>query len=250
MSRGLYTLTSGMITQQRKIDITSNNLANINTAGYKKEQAVTTNFGSLLLSKVNQNGIKQTTEQLGQVSLIRIAEDNNTIHSQGALDQTDGAFDFAILGSGFFGINNNGNVQYTRNGSFDLDNEGYLVLGDKGRVQGEYGDIFIGTDKYNCTEDGGIYVEGELIDKIAIYDFETYDVIDKISEGMYGATVQAQLMEYPVVKKGMIERSNVNMADEMVEVMSSQRALQNASQAIKMYDQIMELAATRIGSLN
>ena len=60
MSRGLYTLTSGMLTQQKKIEISSNNIANINTAGYKKEQAVTTNFGSLLINKLQQNGVYET----------------------------------------------------------------------------------------------------------------------------------------------------------------------------------------------
>lgn len=101
MSRGLYTLTSGMLTQQKKIEISSNNIANINTTGYKKEQAVTTNFGSLLINKLQQNGIYESSSPLGQVSLIRIIEDNNTIHSQGTLDETNGAFDFAIIGAGF-----------------------------------------------------------------------------------------------------------------------------------------------------
>lgn len=250
MSRGLYTLTSGMLTQQKKIEINSNNLANMNTAGYKKEQAVTTNFGSLLINKLQQNGIYKQATPIGEVSLIRITEDNNTIHSQGALEETEGTFDFALVGSGFFAVNNNGNTLYTRNGSFDLDNEGYLVLNNKGRVQGEYGDIYIGTDKYDCLEDGSIYVDGELIDRINVYDFEDYNAIDKADEGMYSSTIQPQLVENPTIKKGWIERSNVNMTDEMVEVMSSQRALQTGSQAIKMYDQIMELAANQIGRMN
>ena len=250
MSRGLYTLTSGMLTQQRKIEISSNNIANINTTGYKKEQAVTSNFGSLLINKLQQNGIYETAVPLSEVSLIRITEDNNTIHSQGTLDETNGAFDFAIIGGGFFSINDNGNILYTRNGSFNLDDDGYLIFGDKGRVQGEYGDIFIGTDKYECLEDGSIYVDGELIDRISIFDFEDYAALDKISEGMYGSAAEPYLVEMPTIKKGTLERSNVNLTQEMSDVLSSQRALQSSSQALKMYDLIMEIEANQIGRIN
>lgn len=250
MSRGLYTLTSGMLAQQRKIEISSNNIANINTVGYKREQAVTNNFGSLLIHKLRQNGIYETATPLGEVSLIRITEDNNTIHSQGMLDETGGAFDFALIGEGFFGINNEGNILYGRNGSFNLDDDGYLIFSDKGRVQGEYGDIFIGTDKYECAEDGSIYVDGELIDKIAVYNFDNYANLDKFSEGLYTSTDEAILMEEAVIKKGWIERSNVDLTQEMSDVIASQRALQSNSQALKMYDLIMEIEANQIGRIN
>ncbi len=250
MSRGLYTLTSGMLTQQKKIEISSNNIANINTTGYKKEQAVTTNFGSLLINKLRQNGIYESSAPLGQVSLIRITEDNNTIHSQGTLDETNGAFDFAIIGAGFFAVNNNGTNLYTRNGSFNLDEDGYLIFSDKGRVQGEFGDIFIGTDKYDFSEDGSIYIDGELIDRISIYDFEDYNTLDKASEGMYGANAEPYIVEMLQLKKGILERSNVNLTQEMADVLSSQRALQSNSQALKMYDLVMESAANQIGRIN
>lgn len=248
MSRGLFTLTSGMITQQRKIDIISNNISNVNTAGYKKEQAVTTNFGEMLISRVNQNGIHQTSDEIGDVSLIRIPLDNNTIHSQGSLDETNGVFDFAVVGSGFFAIRDNDEIYYTRNGSFNLDEEGYLVAENNRRVQGEYGDIYLGTDKVNCTDDGSIYIDGEIIDKIGIFDFNTYDDIEKVSEGIYSSEQQPELLENTVIKNGWIERSNVNMTEEMLEMISSQRALQTNSQAIKMYDQIMDLAVNSIGA--
>lgn len=101
MSRGFYTLASGMITQQRKIDVSSNNVANLNTAGYKKEQAITSNFGSLLINKYKQNGINEEAEPINNVSLIRAVTENNTIHSQGVLEETGNITDFAIVGPGF-----------------------------------------------------------------------------------------------------------------------------------------------------
>ena len=77
---------------------------------------------------------------------------NNTIHSQGAFDETGKDTDFAIVGPGFFAVDNNGIILYTRNGSFNIDEEGYLFLKGAGRVQGEFGDIYIGTDKFEFRE--------------------------------------------------------------------------------------------------
>ena len=249
MSRGLFTLTSGMLTQQYKVNIYSNNLANMNTAGYKREQPVTSTFGELYLSRLRQDGIVENAVGIGPTNLIRITEDNNTIHSQGVFDETNGAFDFAIVGAGFFAVDNGNNTLYTRNGSFMLDQEGYLIFSNKGRVQGENGDIYIGTDKYTFTEDGNIYVDGEQIDRLLIYDFDDYNNIDKADEGMYTANVQANIVENPTILKGSIERSNVDLTEEMTQIMASQRALQNNGQALKIYDLVMDMASNQIGKV-
>ncbi len=247
MSRGFYTLTSSMLTQQRKLEITSNNIANINTAGYKKEQAVTSTFGELYLNRLRQDGIYQSATPLNETSLIRIVEDNNTIHSQGELDFTEGTFDFAIIGEGFFQVQNNGETFYTRDGSFNLDEEGFLVSGNKGRVQGGFGDVYIGTDKFEFNNNGDIYVDGELIDTLAVYTFEDYNVLDKIAEGMFSAEGEPTLIDFPDIEKGVLERSNVNMTQEMSDIIDTQRTLQTSAQALKMYDTIMDNAVNQIG---
>lgn len=249
MSRGFYTLASGMLTQQRKIDISSNNIANLNTAGYKREQAVTTNFGNLLINKYKQNGINEETTPLTDVSLIRTMEENNTIHSQGTLEETGRDTDFAIMGEGFFAVDNNGQILYTRNGSFNIDEEGYLILEGAGRVQGEFGDIYIGTDKFGFKEDGTITVEDEDIDKIAVYDFVDYNNLNKFREGMFVSDVEPNLMDYPKIANKTVERSNVNVTEELTGILSSQRALQTAAQALKIYDMINDKAVNEIGKI-
>lgn len=247
--RGFYSLTSGMLTQQRKIDISSNNIANINTAGYKKEQAVTTNFGNLLINKYKQNGVNEENAYIGEVSLIRTMEENNTIHSQGAFDETGKDTDFAIVGPGFFAVDNNGIILYTRNGSFNIDEEGYLFLKGAGRVQGEFGDIYIGTDKFEFREDGNLIVEDEEVDKIAIYDFADYNTLQKFAEGLFIADIEPDLVDYPKVINKTIERSNVNITEELTGILSSQRALQTAAQALKIYDMINDKAVNEIGKI-
>lgn len=249
MSRGFYTLTSGMLTQQRKIDISGNNIANMNTAGYKKEQAITSNFGSLLISKYKQNGIHEESEPLNNISQIRTVVENNTIHSQGTLEETGNMTDFAIMGAGFFSIDNQGQILYTRNGSFNIDEEGYLVLKDAGRVQGEFGDIYIGSDKFEFAEDGSIIVDDEVVDNIAVYDFIDYNNLNKYGEGMFISNVEPDLVDYPIIKNQIIERSNVNVTEELTGIMSSQRALQTAAQALKIYDMINDKAVNEIGKI-
>jgi len=250
MSRGFYALTSGMLTQQKKIDITSNNISNMNTAGYKKEQAVTTNFGNLFINKYKQNGTYEEATPINNVSIIRTMEENNTIHSQGSLEETGSDTDFAIIGAGFFSVNDNGNKVYTRNGSFNVDQEGYLTLEHVGRVQGEYGDVYVGTDKFNFVEDGSIVVGDEVVDKIAIYDFVDYNNLNKIGQGMFTSGENPNVVENPKIANKTIERSNVNVTEEMTNIISSQRALQTASQALKLYDLIQEKAVSEIGKIN
>lgn len=249
MSRGFYALTSGMITQQRKIDLSSNNLANINTAGYKKEQAVTSNFGSLLINKYKQNGINEDVTPINNVSIIRTTMENNTIHSQGAMEETGNITDFAIMGAGFFAVDKGGQMLYTRNGSFNIDEEGYLALKDIGRVQGEFGDIYIGGDKFDFVADGSIIVEGEAADKIAVYDFLDYNSLNKFGEGMFFSGEEPELVDYPKIANKTIERSNVDITEELTNMLSSQRALQTAAQAFKIYDMINDKAVNEIGKI-
>jgi flagellar basal-body rod protein FlgG len=249
MSRGFYALTSGMLTQQRKIDISSNNISNLNTAGYKKEQSVTTNFGSLLINKYKQNGINEESVPLDNVSVIRTMAENNTIHSQGTLEQTDRNTDFAIMGAGFFSVDNGGEILYTRNGSFNIDNEGYLVLVGSGRVQGEYGEIYVGSDEFQFNN-GKIIVDGEEVDSLAVYDFLDYNNLNKTGEGLYTSAEDPELVENPEVVNSTIERSNVDVTKEMTDIMASQRSLQTAAQAFKIYDMIQDKAVNEIGKIN
>ncbi len=249
MSRGFYTLASGMLTQQRKIDISSNNIANMNTPGYKKEQTVTTTFGELFINKYKQNGVYNEATPINNVSLIRTVLENNTFHSQGTLEETGRALDFAIMGPGFFSVDVDNQIMYTRNGSFNIDDEGYLILEGSGRVQGEFGEIYLGTDKFGFSQDGTITVDDEAVDRIAVYDFADYNTLNKYGPGMYISDTEPDLMDYPQVVNQTIERSNVNMTEEFTEILASQRSLQTASQAFKIYDMINEKAVTEIGKV-
>ena len=248
MFRGFYQLTSGMLSQGRRLDVIANNMTNVSTAGYKADRYTdSTAFREVMLSRVG-NKDKVNTEEIGPYAYILAPDQLYTDYTQGSLEETELPLDFAIEGDGFFAIEWNGQVAYTRAGSFNLDDEGYLALPSVGRVIGKNGQIRIGTDKIDIDSYGRIRSEDGRTNygQIAVVDFNNYDNLEKGGNGVFYTNEQATATNGQMLWK-YLERSNVNAVQEMVNMMSSQRALQSASQVLKMYDQIMGKAVTEIG---
>ena len=146
MYKGFYDLTSAMLTQTRNLDVVGNNMSNTATTGYKADRYADTTFDEVMRSRV---GNKQKAPQaLGTTtSYITAVDEVYTDHSQGGLEPTGLPFDFAIEGEGYFAVQSAAGRVYTRNGSFMLDNQGYLYLAGQGRVLGQNGQpIYLGTD--------------------------------------------------------------------------------------------------------
>lgn len=251
MFKGFYNLTSGMLTQQRNLDVVANNLTNMSTSGYKSETYTSSTFDEVMYSCVG-NKTKGDYEELGTVSYIRATDEIYTDFAQGSLEQTDLPLDFAIQGDGFFAIRSaDGDVAYTRMGNFSLDNDGYLALADYGRVLDNNGDtIRLNTDKVVSDAQGYIYAEdgGWVLGQVGVYSFEDNAQLERNAQGFFtgdGAQANARVVVY----SGYTERSNVSMVDQMTEMMNAQRALQSAAQLTKMYDDLMTKAATEVGRL-
>jgi len=243
MVRGFYALGSGMLTQNRVLGAISNNIANIDTNGYKKSTVTTSTFGAMVVNRVDA----QKTA-LGGVTMSNIMNTNTTIHSEGTLKSTDRALDFAISGQGFYGVQSNSGTVYTRNGSFNLDDQGYLCVKDVGRVLGQNGPIYLGTDAITVDGQGNITAGGKVAGKLAVYDFANYDNLSKVGEGTYSGT-NATLTANPQIMWKTLEGSNVDTAEEMTNAIAAQRNLQNCSQALKMYDTVLAKAVTDIGKV-
>jgi flagellar basal-body rod protein FlgG len=180
--------------------------------------------------------------------MANIVYTNTTIHSEGTLKSTDRTLDFAISGSGFFAVQSANGIIYTRNGSFNLDDQGYLVIKGLGRVMGQNGPIQLGTDAITADGQGNIAVNGNNINKIAVYDFADYKSLSAIGNGTYSGT-NAVLAANPAVNWKTLEGSNVNSAEEMTNAIAAQRNLQTCSEALKMYDKILEEASTEVGKV-
>lgn len=195
MFQGYYDLASNMITQNRNMNVISNNMANVSTPGYKSDKLIESTFREEMIYRYDQQG----KTAVGTVSRMNIADERVTNYAEGGLRETGMALDVGLTGNGFFAIqtNNNGTV-YTRNGSFNLDDELYLVLPGVGRVLGEDGaPIQLTTDKVGIDTQGNITTEDgyQTFGRIRVVDFENYDQLTKITSGVFVAAGEPQNAE-------------------------------------------------------
>ena len=265
MFQGFYNLASGMLYQNRNLNVISNNMVNVSTPGYKSHKLVSTTVKDEMLYR-NGNRNKSNPVEIGSVSMIRSARTTKTYYDQGAVEETGGNLDFALTKPGFFTIeDSNGNRIYTRNGSFGLDDEGYLSLSSLGRVLGDDGNpIELSSDHITVDQLGNIYeeplkglgtdedgtnsdnTEPRFLGKIGVVDFADYTQLVKGDNGTFTTTAEAAAANGGIQWK-TIERSNSDPIEEMTSMMSSQRASQSAAQVLKMYDQLMGRIVSDIG---
>lgn len=248
MLRGLYTAYTGMLNQQQRLEVSTNNLANASTVGFKKEGATSQSFDECLAIKINDSTENYRHRHIGNMSLgVKIGE-TYTNYTQGSFRETGESFDLAIAGDGFFNIaytNKNGveSTLYTRDGSFSLTQDGHLVTKDGDFVLGESGEpIVLPTDaKITIDSLGNIYDGNEFLDRIKITDFEDYNYIDKFGENMY--TIVDGAVEKEAVgqiNQGYLEMSNVQVVEEMVNMITIQRAYEAAQKVETSMDGILE----------
>ncbi|MGO5053723.1 flagellar hook-basal body protein [Lachnospiraceae bacterium LCP25S3_G4] len=249
MFRGFYNLTSEVICQNRNLNVISNNMTNVSTPGYKSDTFTASTFKEELLYR-RGNGTNRNATQIGSVSMIRSAQETAINYSQGAFESTEGVLDVALTGNGFFQIQTNNGIVYTRNGSFMIDEGGYLALSGVGRVMGQNGPIQLNTDNITIDRNGNIYSSNgqNNFGKISVVDFADYDQLVKQDGGVFTATAAATPANTEFLWK-YIEKSNVDAVEEMTSMMSGQRALQSSVQVLKMYDQLMGKVVNDIGSL-
>ena len=245
MFQGFYDLTSNMITQNRNMNVISNNMTNVSTPGYKSDTVVQSTFRDEMIYRFDKYG----RTPVGVSSRVDTAAERVTDHSEGAMKETGRNLDLALAGNGFFVIQTqNGNV-YTRNGSFNIDDQGYLRLDGVGRVMGTNGPIRLNTDDVVVDGQGNIRSNenGQYFGRLRLVDFANYGQLTKITGGVFRANGQLQNAGAAVRQK-FVEDSNVSMIDEMTAMMTGQRALQSSAQVLKMYDQLIA-KAVQIGSM-
>ncbi len=266
MVRSLWTAASGMIAQQTNVDTIANNLSNVNTTGYKTEVA---EFKTLLY----QNLQTRTTTANGankpigaQVGLGVRNSAITSIFKQGSLYESNSSSSFAIQGDGFFAVRGeDGETCYTRNGNFiwavDGDNltlsttDGRYVLDSTGNKISFSEDYM--TSKITITSDGTVcYPDAtnnpqSLGITIGLYQFQNPSGLDKLEGSLYKATEASgtainEATNNELVKstlaQGYLEGSNVQVADEMVNLIVAQRAYEMNSKAIQTTDDMMQQA--------
>jgi len=240
---GLYAACSGLMARTQAIDIVANNLANLDTAGYKREtqfyEALTTAVQGAsgparlgpLNSAVNQYGV------LGGQSLVM---------SPGSLEQTGNPLDLALQGDGFFVVNSPQGLRYTRNGSFSVDSTGHLVTSEGYSVMGAKGPITLPPGKVTVSNDGTISVGDTLVGKLQVVQFPPNTHLTAESNANFSAPAgAAQPLTSAHIREGALEGSNVNPVEEEVNLVTLQRHSDFLTKAIKMFNTDMDgMAAT------
>ena len=250
MFKGFYNLTSGMLTQERNLNIVGNNLVNISTAGFKEQRYTATTFDDVMYSRVGNK--KKDYTDIGRLSYKRVTSEITTTFDQGVPEPTNMPFDFAIYGDGFFAVQgDDGEIFYTRSGSFSLDNNGCITFGGLGHVLSADGQrIEPGTDNIEVDDQGNITdaVTGEVYGRLGVFTFEDTAQLERNDQGMFTGE-DAQAVENPQIFWKYLERSNSDMVRQMTELLTCQRALQSAAQVSKIYSDLVDKVANNIGSM-
>lgn len=255
MIRGLYTAVSGMITLEAKQDVISNNLANANTNGYKSDNLSIKSFRDVLIENKDKVLAGQNvTNTIGKLSLGAGINGTNVDYSQGVLQDTGKETDFAIDGKGFFVIQKGNQNFYSRDGHFRVNSQGYLVtdLGDqvlgKNPTTGQMQPIFVGNGKLSTDANNNIFVDGKNVAKFATADFSDYKSLKKVGDNLYDGQ-NADYNAGVYVKEGVLEKSNVNLINEMVNMMTVSRSFETNQKMIQTIDETLSKAANEVGAV-
>lgn len=255
MIRSLWIAKTGLDAQQTNIDVVSNNLANVSTNGFKRSRAV---FEDLLYQTIRQPGAQSSQQtqipsglQLG-VGVRPVATEK--IHLQGNLQQTGNPLDLAINGKGFFQIlMPDGSTAYTRDGSFQLDSQGQVVTASGYPLQpaltipADATSITVGRDGTVSVVQSGATAATQ-VGSVQLANFINPAGLQSQGENLYAETAAsgAPAANTPgtnglgVLNQNMVETSNVNVVEEMVNMIQTQRAYEINSKAVTVSDQMLQ----------
>jgi flagellar basal-body rod protein FlgF len=243
MNSGMYAAVSGSLAAMQRLDVISNNLANINTPGYKKDKM---SFEGLLAGNINPPAVPQ-----GMTADPILQKDNIYIdYASGPISQSGNPLDLALDGDGFFAVTTPEGTAYTRQGNFRTSVDGTLVTVDGYPVQGTGGaSISIQGSRIEIDARGVVTVDGTETGSIPVMDFEKPYAMTKLGNALFiPADPQADPQAGKAqIRQGHIEGSNVESISEMVQMIETNRYFEACSKVIKGFDDMAAKAATEIG---
>jgi len=258
MLKGLYVAHTGMINEQKRMDILTNNLANATTVGFKKEGSTSQSFDDILTVKIKDASVGEMNVRRVGINNpgVRIGE-NYTDFSQGSFRITENTYDLALSGDGFFAVeftNKAGDTTtlYTRAGQFTLNKEGYLVNQDGDFVlDTQNRHIHLDTLKDSAIDQSGtIYQDGQAVAQIQVADFADYNYLEKYGETYFRPIEGAQMSNAnATIYSGYLEMANVTPVSEMVNLISITRAYESNQKIIQTYDESLGIAVSQLGKI-
>ena len=255
MLRALYSSAAGMQSQQTNLDVISNNLANVNTTGFKKVKA---EFQDLLYQTTRSAGADQgggnqlpTSVQIGHGSRL---VSTSKVFTTGEMTKTGEKWDVAINGDGFFEVQlTDGTLGYTRDGALKVDNAGRITTNDGLPLQGGFQPVAAGTTKVTISPTGLVTTEGASgtqTFQVQVARFVNPAGLDAIGHNLFkeGEASGAAELGLPgqegfgELQQGYLEMSNVKVVEEMVNLILAQRAYEVNSKAVQSADEMMQMS--------
>ncbi|MFS4458464.1 flagellar basal-body rod protein FlgF [Bdellovibrio sp. HCB2-146] len=270
--KGVYTALSGAMAQSTKLDTIANNLANVNTPAFKRDQQL---FQEYLTANEKPPEVIQIPRDVAAIESFYNMQGGDksyvdtkgtfTDFSQGGMKHTGNALDVAIDGKGFFEVATPGGVRLTRAGNFTLDGNGQLVTKDGHpvlsagapgadpaarviRVNGT------GAGPLSIADNGDVFEGTQNIGKLSLVNVNNPDTLQKVGSSLYtfksNSTPDMTNINNPSLKQGFLETSNVNIVQEMTDMIQTNRVFESTQKAISAYDQMADKMINVVGKTN
>jgi len=242
MSGVIYQAAAGALLQQIRLDVLSNNLANLNTVGFKAEKPI------FRMTDLEEGSPYQTAT----AGLSPLAPPMEQIidFSSGPLHLTGNQLDTAIVGSGFFEVLTDSGPQYTRGGSFTVNPEGLLSTTDGWPVAGQGGTIAIPGSRVEISAAGEVVVDGNVVDSLQVVDFERPYQLQKLGNSRFVPTrsdIAGEPAENYTIAQGYVEISNVDAIRTMTELIDTMRAFESYQRVIRNADEALGKTVNEVG---
>ena len=254
MSGSIYMAATGALAYEKRLQLLSNNLANVNTVGFKKDRG---RFQAFSLSETNNNKELPFSSNRSQAPAYWMQYSSYTDFSSGEMKKTDSQFDLALTGKGFFCVETPDGVRYTRRGDFTVDKDEVLVTQEGWPVLGEGGEIQIKMAKpsedkreFSVSEDGFVTVDGSQVDRLRIVDFSSSSALEKAGHNFYRAVNPNALEDMDEdfkVSQGFLELSNVDVVRMMTEMIEVLRGYESYQKTIRSIDDMNAKMINEVG---
>lgn len=255
MIKGLYTAASGMMLQMAKQDVVANNLANVNTSGYKKHVAVSRAFPEMLISRLGETKENAWGELkaerptvIGRLGTGACMDGLYTDFQTGNIRKTDNNSDLAITSSGYFVVETPDGERFTRCGEFKINSDGMLTTSEGYPVIDAFDDYIYIEGEFTVDRMGNIIIDGEELTRFKIVDFENPQALERQGDSLLNADEEYTEAEHAQLLQGYIEDSNVNAVKEMVNLISVVRAYESMQKIVQAVDETAQVAIDKVGS--
>ena len=249
MSGAIHDVMNGALVQEMRLNILSNNIANVSTVGFKEDRLFRTGETSEQQVKASDENPSAKEEP---ASLGGLPVGNYTNYSQGNLAHTGNRLDLSLDGDGFFCVEVQGEIQYTRKGNFTLDSDGVLVTQEGLPVMGKAGNIQLTSQNIVIDEEGNILDDGNPVDTVKVVEIPQTNALQKIGNTRFAVMdpkVEEQRAEETRVLQGFIEQSNVDAINAMAEMIDVLRGYESYQKVIQSLNDTTLKAINDVGRL-